>query len=158
MIFQRGQPPFRSSLESREVNMGSRHSWNPWWTWDYSSLNGFLTYFNHEDIGYGDFLWCYGILWWLFIGFKGFVWNLVGFDVQNPCWLTISSGIILPKILGIITIQERRIPFLNQPGLNGMTFRGLFHTAQMGYSNMGSQNLLPSDWGNNQSINRLQGT
>ena len=30
--------------------------------------------------------------------------------VQNPCWLMISSGMILASILGIIVLQERGIP------------------------------------------------
>ena len=37
----------------------------------------------------------------------------------NDGWLMISSGIILPSILGAIIIQERGIP-INQPGFNGM--------------------------------------
>jgi hypothetical protein len=41
-----------------------------------------------------------------------FLWNLMGFDVQNPCWLMMSSGIILPNILGIKMVQEPGIPFL----------------------------------------------
>ena len=41
-------------------------------------------------------------------------------SVQNPGWLMISSGILLPSIFGIIIIiQERGIP-INQAGFNRM--------------------------------------
>ena len=42
--------------------------------------------------------------------------------IINPGWLMISSGIILPSILGITIIQERGIP-INQPAFNGMIER-----------------------------------
>ena len=36
-------------------------------------------------------------------------------SVQNPCWLMISSGVILPIILGIITYYNNPIGDLYQP-------------------------------------------
>ena len=42
-----------------------------------------------------------------------FSWVIFSWDiyrVQNPCWLMISWGILLPKILGIMIIRERGIP------------------------------------------------
>ena len=34
-------------------------------------------------------------------------------DLQYPCWLMISSGVIIPNMLEIITIHEWGNPFLN---------------------------------------------
>jgi hypothetical protein len=40
-----------------------------------------------------------------------FMEDFPSYNPQNPCWLMISLGIILPFIYwGIITIQERGIP------------------------------------------------
>ena len=50
-------------------------------------------------------------------------------SVQNPCWLMISWGIILPSILGMIIIQERGIP-ITQPGFNGI-IEGFLNTAHV---------------------------
>ena len=61
-----------------------------WWFGDYLELNG--TVINSIEWvgdyhGGGDFM------------------ELNGIDVQKPYWLVISSGIILPSLLGMIIIQ-----------------------------------------------------
>ena len=84
------------------------------------------------------------------------------FDVQNPGWLMISWGIILPYILGITTIQERGIP-INQP----LSFFFIFAVSTAPFSmatvnalGIGRRTLLAEEQAGpadafNQALNRL---